>query len=50
MTRGKIIYIDKNNMAYSTIEFNGDMYPNGNADEVLEMFEAGYCKQFISTT
>ena len=26
MTRGKIIYIDKECKAYTTIEFNGDMY------------------------
>ncbi len=42
MTRGKIIYIDKDCKAYSTVEFNGDMYPNGNADEILEKFEGGF--------
>ena len=42
MTRGKIIYIDKDGKAYSSIEFNGDMYPDGNADRILEMFAAGY--------
>ena len=42
MTRGKIIYIDKDCRAYSTVEFNGDMYPDGNADEVLEKFDAGF--------
>ena len=42
MTRGKIIYIDKDCKVYSTVEFNGDMYPEGNADEVLEKFEAGF--------
>ena len=42
MTRGKIIYIDKDCKIYSSVEFNGDMYPDGNADEVLEKFEAGF--------
>ena len=32
MTRGKIIYIDRNDKIYTTVEFNGDMYPDGNAD------------------
>ena len=42
MTRGKIIYIDKDGNVYSSVEFNGDMYPDGNADEILYKFEAGY--------
>ncbi len=42
MTRGKIIFIDKDCKVYSTVEFNGDMYPEGNADEVLEKFKAGF--------
>ena len=42
MTRGKIIYIDKDCKVYSTVEFNGDMYPEGNADEVIKKFEAGF--------
>ncbi len=42
MTRGKIIYIDKDCNVYSTVQFNGDMYPDGNADEVIEKFEAGF--------
>ena len=29
MTRGKIIYIDKDGKVYSSVEFNGDMYPDG---------------------
>ncbi len=41
MTRGKIIYIDRDGKIFSSVEFNGDMYPNGNADRILEMFEAG---------
>ena len=42
MTRGKIIYIDKDDTVFSSIEFNGDMYPDGKADRILEMFEVGY--------
>lgn len=42
MTRGKIIYIDKDCKVYSTVEFNGDMYPDGNADEILDKFESGF--------
>ena len=42
MTRGKIIYIDRDGKVFSSVEFNGDMYPDGNADRILEMFEAGY--------
>ena len=41
MTRGKIIYIDRDGKIFSSVEFNGDMYPDGNADGILEMFEAG---------
>ena len=42
MTRGKIIYIDRDGRVFSSVEFNGDMYPEGNADRILEMFEAGF--------
>lgn len=42
MTRGKIIYIDRDGRVFSTVEFNGDMYPDGNVDRILELFEAGY--------
>lgn len=42
MTRGKIIFIDRDGRVYSSVEFNGDMYPDGNADRILEMFEAGF--------
>lgn len=42
MTRGKIIYIDKDCKSYTTVEFNGDMYPDGNADEIMDKFEAGF--------
>ena len=41
MTRGKIIFIDRSGKVFSSVEFNGDMYPDGNADRILEMFEAG---------
>ena len=42
MTRGKIVYIDKDCKVYSTVEFNGDMYPGGNADDILDKFESGF--------
>ena len=42
MTRGKIIYIDRDGKVFSSVEFNGDMYPDGNADGILEMFEVGF--------
>jgi hypothetical protein len=42
MTRGKIIFIDTDGKMYCTTEFNGDMYPTGIADEVLERFEEGH--------
>ncbi len=40
MTRGKIIYITENMQVYSTIEFNGDMYPfeGGHGEEIIEYF------------
>lgn len=28
MTRGKIIFIDKDNVGYCSCEFNGDMHPD----------------------
>lgn len=46
MTRGKMIYIDKDGNAYITVEFNGDMYPDGKAGEILERFEEGYFKKY----
>ena len=46
MTRGKIIYFDEEGNAYSSVEFNGDMYPDGNAKEILEKFEAGFFESF----
>ena len=46
MTRGKIIYLDSDQKAYSTIEFNGDMYPEGHGDEILERFEENYFTSF----
>lgn len=46
MTRGKIIYIDAGGNLYSTAEFNGDMYPDGNASEVLDRFEEGYFSSY----
>lgn len=46
MTRGKIIFIDADGKMYCTTEFNGDMYPEGKANEVLEKFEEGYFNSY----
>ena len=46
MTRGRILFIDSNQELYSSIEFNGDMYPEGNGAEVIEKFEAGSFTSF----
>ena len=46
MTRGKIIYIDRDGKVFSSVEFNGDMYPDGNADRILEMFEVGFFSHY----
>ena len=46
MTRGKIIYIDREGKIFSSVEFNGDMYPGGNADRILEMFEVGFFSNY----
>lgn len=48
MTRGKIIYIDRDGRVFSSVEFNGDMYPDGNDDRILELFETGYFTNFNS--
>lgn len=42
MTRGRIIYISSDLNIYKTCEFNGDMYPEGNASEIIGRFEEGY--------
>ena len=42
MTRGKIIFIDRDEKIYSSVEFNGDMFPDGYAERILEMFEGGF--------
>ncbi|MCD8122690.1 MAG: hypothetical protein LUE65_10750 [Clostridiales bacterium] len=41
MTRGKIIYVTKERQVYSTIEFNGDMYPidGGHGEEIIDFFQ-----------
>ena len=42
MTRGIIIFVDKDDKAYSSVEFNGDMNPDGNAREILKKFDVGH--------
>ena len=46
MTRGKILFIDKNGNLYSSTEFNGDMYPEGNGGEVIGRFKEGYFENY----
>ena len=44
MTRGKIIFIDKDRRIYSTVEFNGDLYPDQNKGygrEIVNHFQYG---------
>lgn len=44
MTRGKIIFVDENGVLYSSLEFNGDMYPDGsfaNGGRVIRAFRKG---------
>lgn len=41
MTRGRIIYISSDLDIYETREFNGDMYPEGYAVEIIDRFEEG---------
>ena len=41
MTRGHLCFIDCEDHALQTLEFNGDMYPSGNADEFVEKFTSG---------
>ncbi|MCD8018691.1 MAG: hypothetical protein LUF92_03645 [Clostridiales bacterium] len=40
MTRGKIIYVTNDMQVYTTIEFNGDMYPfdNGHGEDIINFF------------
>ena len=41
MTRGHLYFINCGDHALQTLEFNGDMYPSGNADEIIEKFTSG---------
>jgi len=41
MTRGKIQFVEKNWQVYSTLEFNGDMYPSGHGHEIIMHFKKG---------
>lgn len=41
MTRGKIIFIDADDKMYSTCEFNGEMHPDRNGQDVIEHFQYG---------
>ncbi len=41
MTRGKILFIDRNEILYESLEFNGDMYTNmecGNGRRVIQEY------------
>lgn len=46
MTRGKILFIGNDGNLYSSTEFNGDMYPEGNGGEVIERFKEGYFENY----
>ena len=46
MTRGKIILIQGDMQVYITCEFNGDMHPNMNGEEVLECFKNGVFQNY----
>lgn len=41
MTRGKIIFIDETCRHYQTLEFNGDMYPEGHGGTIIDKYEDG---------
>lgn len=41
MTRGKIVFINTDDSMYSTREFNGDMHPYRNGQDVIEHFQYG---------
>ncbi len=41
MTRGKIQFIGTDWRVYSTVEFNGDMYPSGHGNEIITHFKNG---------
>lgn len=44
MTRGKIIFVDESGTLSSSVEFNGDMYPDGtfaNGGRVIRAFKKG---------
>lgn len=46
MTRGKILFVDLDGRVYCSTEFNGDMYPDGSGDEIIERFEDGHFQNF----
>lgn len=41
MTRGKLVLLGEENQIYITEEFNGDMYPKGHGEEIIQIFERG---------
>ena len=51
MTRGKIMFIDKDRRIYSSVEFNGDMYPDKKQSygrEIVDHFQYGGFKDVYS--
>lgn len=51
MTRGKIVFIDKDRRIYSTVEFNGDLYPGRNIGygrEIVTHFQYGGFKDIYA--
>jgi hypothetical protein len=51
MTRGKIMFIDNDRRIYSTVEFNGDLYPDENKGygrEIVNHFQYGGFKDIYA--
>lgn len=46
MTRGKIMFIDEEGRYYQTLEFNGDMYPEGHGGTIIEKYEDGGIRSY----
>lgn len=46
MTRGKIVFTDEKGRYYQTLEFNGDMYPSGHGETIIEKYEDGGIRSY----
>lgn len=45
MTRGKLILLGRGQLVYTSVEFNGDMYPDGHGKEIISAFRTGLLKE-----